>query len=206
MDEMPERNLYQILGCDRKASQAEIKKAYRRASKAAHPDHGGDANEMRLVNRAYEVLSDPDNRAFYDQFGEERKSDAEKEATALIKQFFEFYLDSGKDFSRDLIGFARQTIGMQAEQEKNVLLKKQLHRIWLLKQRNRIKGTSILEDLLNDRIHSAEQQIAMLEMKQSACAKALEMLNDMKDGGTWNETGALDLAIGEFITLRRAFR
>ena len=67
------RDYYEILGVSKDASAEEIKKAYRKVTKANHPDlHPGDkAAEERFkeANEAYEVLSDEEKRKKYDQFG-----------------------------------------------------------------------------------------------------------------------------------------
>lgn len=67
---MAEKNYYEILGVDRKATDAEIKTAYRKLVKMYHPDlHPNDANaaaKFKEVNEANEVLSDPQKRAAYD--------------------------------------------------------------------------------------------------------------------------------------------
>jgi molecular chaperone DnaJ len=67
-------DFYQILGIKRDASEQEIKKAHRKLARKHHPDvnPGDKAAEERYkqISQAYEVLSDPQKRAKYDQFGE----------------------------------------------------------------------------------------------------------------------------------------
>src|SRR5437879_7250137 len=67
------QDFYVILGVSRDASQADIKKAYRKLAMECHPDrnNGDKAAEERfkLVTEAYEVLRDPDKRAAYDRYG-----------------------------------------------------------------------------------------------------------------------------------------
>jgi molecular chaperone DnaJ len=66
-------DLYQILGVARDASQAEIKKSYRQLVRQYHPDtnrNNPEAEEkFKKINAAYSVLSDPEKRSRYDQFG-----------------------------------------------------------------------------------------------------------------------------------------
>ena len=67
------RDYYEVLGVSRGASDDEIKKAYRKEAKKYHPDlHPGDKEaeaKFKEINEAYEVLSDSDKKARYDQYG-----------------------------------------------------------------------------------------------------------------------------------------
>jgi molecular chaperone DnaJ len=71
---MAKEDYYKLLGVERNASDAEIKKSYRSMAMKFHPDRNKDNPEkaevkFKLIKEAYEVLSDPQKRSAYDQFG-----------------------------------------------------------------------------------------------------------------------------------------
>ena len=70
---MAKRDYYEVLGVDKNADDAAIKKAYRPLAKKNHPDvNPGDKEaeeRFKEINEAYQVLSNPQKRAQYDQFG-----------------------------------------------------------------------------------------------------------------------------------------
>lgn len=63
------KDYYNILGISKSASADEIKKAYRKLALKYHPDRGGDQKKFKEINEAYQVLSNPQKKAQYDQFG-----------------------------------------------------------------------------------------------------------------------------------------
>lgn len=71
---MASKDYYSILGITKSASDTDIKKAYRKLALQYHPDRNKDNKESEVkfkeVTKAYEVLSDPQKRQTYDQFGE----------------------------------------------------------------------------------------------------------------------------------------
>src|ERR1044071_3204543 len=75
------KDYYKSLGVARTASDAEIKKSFRKLAREFHPDVAKDKKKaeekFKEINEAYEVLSDPDKRRKYDQLGANWKSGAE---------------------------------------------------------------------------------------------------------------------------------
>merc|ERR1719378_1923463 len=61
--------LYEVLGVEKKATPAEIKKAFRKLALKEHPDKGGDPEKFKKIQAAYEVLSDEEKREKYDKYG-----------------------------------------------------------------------------------------------------------------------------------------
>ena len=68
-------DFYEILGVERSASQKEIQKAYRLLARKSHPDLAEDDEKdqakvrFQKIQEAYDVLSDPEKRQMYDQYG-----------------------------------------------------------------------------------------------------------------------------------------
>jgi curved DNA-binding protein len=75
---MDYKDYYKILGVDRKASDDEIRKAYRKLAKKYHPDYNPDNKQaedrFKEINEAYEVLSDAKKRSYYDRVGSDYSS------------------------------------------------------------------------------------------------------------------------------------
>src|SRR5688500_6789374 len=70
---MTARDYYEVLGVERGASDADLKKAFRKAAMECHPDRNGGCKnaeaKFKELNEAYAILSDANKRAAYDRFG-----------------------------------------------------------------------------------------------------------------------------------------
>ncbi len=64
------KNYYETLGIDKKATQDDVKKAFRKLAQKHHPDKGGDEAKFKEITEAYSVLSDEKKRREYDNYGQ----------------------------------------------------------------------------------------------------------------------------------------
>lgn len=89
---MPEKSLYELLGIDRSATAQQIKDAYKKAARTHHPDKGGNEETFKMLQRAYEVLSDEGKRRTYDLTGSADANDVSPDI------HFPFPMDIGAMF------------------------------------------------------------------------------------------------------------
>jgi len=110
-------DFYKLLGVDRNASDAEIKKSYRRMAMKFHPDRNKDNPEeaeakFKQIKEAYEVLSDPKKRSAYDQFGH-AGVDQSRGAGGFGGFGAESFSDVFGDVFGDIFGGGRQRSSVQ---------------------------------------------------------------------------------------------
>jgi curved DNA-binding protein len=107
---MEYKDYYSVLGVDRKASQDDIKKAYRRLARKYHPDVSKESNaeeQFKNVQEAYEVLKDPEKRTAYDELGSNWKQGQEFRPPPGWDSQTRFYTSDAGGFSEeDLGGFS----------------------------------------------------------------------------------------------------
>jgi molecular chaperone DnaJ len=109
------RDYYEVLGVERGAADAEIKKAFRRLARELHPDvnrHDPEAEEkFKEAAEAYEVLSDPERRRTYDTFGHEGLRSGgwspRAEGFGNFEDVLSAFFGRGDPMFNDLFGFGR---------------------------------------------------------------------------------------------------
>lgn len=96
MENIKSKNLYEILGVSKNASKDEIKKTYRKLAKKYHPDVSTEENAeeaFKIIQNAYEVLSDDDKRKEYDSYLKwDDKYDGSKNTHSRDFKWFDIYM------------------------------------------------------------------------------------------------------------------
>jgi len=130
-------NLYEALGVEKDASKEEIKKSYRKKSKAVHPDtnKGKTGKEFVEINKAYQVLSNPNKKRLYDE-GKDPESETKTENSIedkamdyILDEFSRLITDGMDDFfkekksSYNYVSMIRKVIS-SSQKEMNENIKK----------------------------------------------------------------------------------
>jgi curved DNA-binding protein CbpA len=174
------------------ASDEEIRAAYRRRAKSAHPDRQGGSNEdMSAVNRAAEVLLDRRRRLTYDKTGEDRPSDIEVKAREKLVAGILNWMASpegNQPFHLDMMAAVTASLLAEQRQIESVLangqaLVKKLHR-HVKKLKYRGKGKPIIIQMIEYQIRMVSDQTGKsddnLEIVKTAIllAKDFDYIND----------------------------
>ena len=186
------RNPYEVLGVPKNATNADIKKAFRKKSRKAHPDRdGGSTAAQSEINVAYKLLTSPDRRARFDQTGDgsaQAIPPLEAQARNAICRFLMqgiAQLQEGNDFIlfiRTGLQHERGGCSKKISETKNAMKKYE-------RARKRIKGPpdNFLTYAINDQIRQHEELIARMELDLKMYDEALKMLVDFSyetDQGT----------------------
>lgn len=180
-------SLYDDLGIDKDASDAEIKAAHRRAAKRHHPDAGGKREDFERVQRAALILRDPGKRERYDRDGtveDDAAVDHELQgAVSLMNEVFQAALATSPSLERtNIIGGAK---GMLAESMRNVEQQQASERKAKVKfekaakrLRHKGKGPNMLGQIIGDQIAACQAMIDRLDMNLAAHKRAAVMLDE----------------------------
>lgn len=172
------KSLYEVLGVTAEASAAAIKTAYRKLAQKLHPDkEGGDPLLFHEIQQAYEVLSDPNRRAKYDETGSvDPTTDLRHEAMSGIVSILVQIVDSGVSVERDnlvelmvkQVGFIRTKVNGEKAKIEDMIKRREatLGRIKVKKGKvNFIKQS--LEHVVKDlrgKLSDVEERVAVLDL------------------------------------------
>lgn len=171
-------NLYQILGVDKNATKAQIKSAYKAASKINHPDAGGDQEKFKEIANAYEILYDDERRQRYDSTGYTGKA-------IDFKQLFADFLNTviipeiehSSNIEKDMVKFIIGKIQILKDKGSEILSshKKAKKNDEALVNRLKYNGNS--EDIF---IQVAKSRIDSWQKKIEVVEGEIDLLNRIK--------------------------
>lgn len=181
---------YKILGVPREATESQIRRAFRKQARTAHPDGGGSAEAFNMLKRAYDLLSDQESRRLYDETGETEHTQIDPHQAKIIEvlsislDMALFKLASNPELhNQDILQLTLCEI-----QEKR--------RAWSIEKNNYeqaltvsqqlqdrfevIEGPNLLEKVISGRIETCEKNIKSLEERISLIDQAIEWLKNAK--------------------------
>jgi DnaJ-class molecular chaperone len=171
-------DLYETLGLKKNASQDEIKSAYREQAKKHHPDKGGDPEQFRQAQIAYDTLSDEQKKSDYDQGKAQASSDPV--INFLTSLFLKAISDHEDVDKTDLFKVMQNEIKaklyslFQDKQNAKRLIKK------LNKVKKRIKKDTkkLFLDLTDLQIRQYEHMISQIELAEQIAQTCMEYLTN----------------------------
>lgn len=179
---------YATLDIPRDADAATVKRAYRKKASKAHPDKGGSAEQMALVNRAHDVLSDPARRERYDATGSDSDKAPADEAEELLMAAFDSALDQPEGefmnaVRRKISGMASQGNATAAE------IRAKVRKLEKRRAAIQCKGSRNVADIvIGHHLKQAEKNLRQVDHAIGIAEQALKML----EGYSSDETKAMD--------------
>lgn len=178
---------YHTLGVPLSATPEEIRRAYKRQARIHHPDKNLDdpyaTTRFQLLQQAYEILSDPDQRSRYDAGEPPKKPDPRPAAIGMVCEVFFEVLQAHGD--RGIIGHMRRRIDARGRDTKAKLRdgKTAIARLRNAKEQFSYKGQepNYLAIALDDQIQKVSEQLGKLQLGVDIAQLAGQILADYDD-------------------------
>lgn len=192
-DEKPDRTLYEILGVSPDATPDEMKKARRRRISETHSDtNGGNDEEAKLINAAYDVLSDPEKRAKYDRDSRLGSAQDRRMACDQISTAFSIWIEGGLNTDdmiiqisevEDPIAFIRRSADETLRRIRGNIddQQKRINRLNRMMTRVRYKGPpgdNIFQGTISGKLEDAQASIEALNDQLRATTVVLKLLDE----------------------------
>lgn len=205
-------DLYSTLGVKKNASRAEIRGAYRKAAKKAHPDSGGDADKFAMISLAADVLSDDERRAKYDATGSVEDKPQEKSMSVVLEAIDAVLNECVRrgiaPESVDVIADSKKTLKIKLEkmdEQYKAGLAQLVSARKIAKRFKTKKGKpNRISALLEGRIRQAEEATQASIRDRPSIERALEILSDHEYDWTARDNSSGTTMDMQFI-MRNAF-
>jgi len=175
-------NHYETLGVTPEATPEDIKRAFRKKASEAHPDReGGSTEQMQAVNKAWEVLGDPQKRAHFDATGQDQEGPTvDDEARNMLMHLFGAALDADV---RDVLANVRQTLELARANLSKMQSDVKAKRERLVKRTGKVKaktGENLVQMLIDQKCNDMAEAIQHMGRGLMVNQKAQEMLKDFE--------------------------
>ena len=173
---------YETLGVARDADAAQVKTAYRKRAKNAHPDTGGDIDAFARLKTSYELLSDPVRRKVFDETGYDPTLADTRDIEGLLVLeglINDFILDEREPGSFDPVAAMRRKLTDKIVNVRFHILELERHRARIRNHMDRIgrrPETDFLGSMMRARSESITEAIAKAEAQIATIEQAYQML------------------------------
>lgn len=170
---------YETLGVPEDATPEQIKRAYRSRAASAHPDKkSGNEDEMVKINRAFDVLGDPDRRLLYDATGQDSQRPIDEQVRGLLMQGFQQALGKGSNtILKDVRWFVKEAEAKTVEGQREA--KKAIKELESRRKKIKSKGKeNIFHMIVDKEIQGLKQNIAVMNEGLKVVAAAFKTLDD----------------------------
>jgi len=167
---------YKVLGISKDATSDEIKTVYRNRCKASHPDHtNGNDSEIKALNEAYEILSDPEKRKLFDEFGVVYSSNStEDRAQGILIQIFSEAMNSTNMISAFLNGVS------QLEKQISAVESDLNSKLEILRNNKKLILDETFLGIISDGIKELELNINKVKLDKLTLDRIHEILKEDK--------------------------
>ena len=173
---------YETLGVARDADAAQVKTAYRKRAKNAHPDTGGDIDAFARLKTSYELLSDPVRRKVFDETGYDPTLADTRDIEGLLVLeglINDFILDEREPGSFDPVAAMRRKLTDKIVNVRFHILELERHRARIRNHMDRIgrrPQTDFLGSMMRARSESITEAITKAEAQIATIEQAYQML------------------------------
>lgn len=176
-------SLYDDLGVSPNASDADIRKAWKQKAKAHHPDHGGDPEEFKKVAKAYEVLSVPEKREYYNRTGQQRygvdpESQAKMELATIFLNLVDHLVPERANYRLEVEKIIEANRTQILSQQAQIQLGIRKRETALKKLKKKKNAVPFLHEALKGAITQHEQAHAIGNEKLNLLDRMQKLLND----------------------------
>jgi curved DNA-binding protein CbpA len=179
------KDLYGILGVDPHASTTEIQKAFRSKARKLHPDVGGDEDAFKELEEAHRILSDIEERMFYDRVGEIRPPQVDTAHAEMMAMLAEMVSGVIKEMrnpaTEDFIGHIRKMIDAGTKNISALSVAAGEHRIKLESVKRRIRSRSpenVLGAIVQHKIDEIDRELARAKIMLQAFRDGTKFLDN----------------------------